>query len=50
MFGISKEWWILYTILIVFGVGKLYWRIGAIKAYDEFYSLLLKIRDDLNQS
>lgn len=50
MLGIGKEWWILYSILIVFGVAKLYWKIGAIKAYDEIYSLLKEIQNDLNQS
>lgn len=50
MLGIGKEWWILYSILIIFGVAKLYWKIGAIKAYDEIYSLLKEIQNDLNQS
>ena len=47
MFGISKEWWILYIILIALGVVNLYWKLGAIRAYDQFYSLLNDIKDKL---
>jgi len=47
MFGIGKEWWILYIILIVLGVANLYWKLGAIATYDQFYSLLNDIKDKL---
>ena len=49
MFGISNEWWILYVILAVFGVAKLYWTTGLMKSYDQFFALLTETKEELRE-
>ncbi len=47
MFGIGLEWWILYCIIIVYGLCSFYKNLAVMQSYDQAYSLLVNIRDEL---